>query len=360
MTLKTRLILIVAAILLGLSLASCSPPASRSVHADTATPIKEATLAKASTATPLPPADTATSLPPTETPLPADTATSLPPTPLPTAKVVAKYLNLRAGPGTSYPIVTMLKEGDVVTVLGRTPDNLWIAVKVSGTVSGWCSAQSKYVSLGIAVNRLAVVPSPDQPQAAVVAAATLPAGAESLPTQPLPTQALPTQAPTREPTIAPPPAASDQEFILYFYFGAEGCPYSRQMAPFVEQFYQRYGRHGSSESGVLGLILGRGLGAPLMLPPLQGTVQWDIIGVPVGWWGGDPAAFRSATGVTFPFGDDPGLGVDTGRIPVVVFYNRQTGVYRTATVGFVSYTTLVNQATTFSRGTDIGASAGSS
>ena len=357
MTLKTRLIVIVGAVLLGLSLASCSPPASRSVHADTATPIKEVTLAKATSATPLPPTDTATSLPPTETPLPTDTPTSPPPTPLPIAKVVAKYLNLRAGPGTSYPIVTMLKEGDVLTVLGRTPDNLWIAVKVSDTVSGWTSAQSKYVSLPVAVNRLAVVPSPSQPKAAVVTAAI---GTESLPTQPLPTKALPTQAATQAPTVAPSPADSGQEFILYFYFGAEGCPYSRQMAPFVEQFYQRYGRHGSSGGGALGLILGAGLEAPLVLPPLQGTVQWDVIGVPVGWWGGDPAAFRSATGVTFPFGEDPGLGVDTGRIPVVVFYNRQTGVYRTATVGFVSYTTLVNQATTFSRGTDIGASAGSS
>lgn len=361
MTLKTRLTVIVGAVLLGLSLAACSPPASSSVHANTATPIKEVTVAKAPSATPLPPTDTLTSLPPTETPLPTDTATSLPPTALPTAKVVAKYLNLRAGPGTAYPIVNMLKEGDVLTVLGRTPDNGWIAVKVSDTVTGWVSAQSKFVSLDVAVNRLAIVPSPSLPKGAVVTAAGVPApGTASPPTQARPTQALPTEAPAPTPTTEPSPAASVQQFTLYFYFGAEGCPYSRTMAPRIEQFYQQYGYHGSSGGGVLGLSLSAGLGSPLVLPPLQGTIQWDVIGVPVGWWGGDPAAFRSATGVTFPFGADPGLGVDTSRIPVVVLYNRQTGVYRTATVGVVAYSTLVNQTTTFSRGTDIGASAGSS
>ncbi len=351
MTLKTRLTLIVAAILLGLSLAACSPPASTSTHAATFTPAREVTQKQVS-ATPLPASDTP--LPPTETPLPTDTPTSLPPTPLPTAKVMAKLLNLRAGPGTTYPIVATLKQGDVLTVLGRTPDNLWIAVRASASVSGWCSAQSKYVSLSVEVGRLATVSSPGEPQAAIVTSAIESAAG----TEALPTQALPTQAPAPAPTSAPAP--SGQEFTLYFYFGAEGCPYSRSLAPLIEQFYQQYGYHGSSAGGTFGLLSGPGLEAPLVLPPLQGTVQWDVIGVPVEWWGGDAAAFRSATGVTFPFGADPGLGVDTSRIPVTVVYNRQTGVYRTATVGVVSYTTLVNQATAFSRGTDIGVSPGSS
>ena len=334
MTLKTRLTLSVAIGIMGISVAACKGPASPT-NAATAQP-PTASLAQPSPTALLP---TDTSLPPTDTLLPpTSTPTSLPPTAPPSAEVVVKLMNLRAGPNTSYPIVAVLKEGDSLTVLGRSPDSLWIAVKTADGLSGWCSAQSKYVRLSADANSLAVMPVPPPPAGGAVTTAR-PQAASPVPaavaTQaPADTQVPPTQAPPAAEAL---PAPASQQFILYFYFGAEGCPYSRQMAPLIQQFYQQY-----------------------FPSPQLGAVSWDIIGIPVGWWGGDPAAFRGATGVTFPFAGDPGLSVDTSQIPVTVVVNKQTGVYRTATVGAVSYGTLVNQTTLFASGSDIGANLGTS
>jgi len=67
---------------------------------------------------------------------PASTATL-------TATVTVATLNVREGPGTSFPSIGVLRAGDEVQVLSRNQDNTWwVVCCVAGTDSqGWVSAQ---------------------------------------------------------------------------------------------------------------------------------------------------------------------------------------------------------------------------
>jgi hypothetical protein len=55
-----------------------------------------------------------------------------------TATTIAGWLNMRAGPGTSYQILDVLRRGTVVPVVGRTSTGRWIQV-VHESVTGWLS-----------------------------------------------------------------------------------------------------------------------------------------------------------------------------------------------------------------------------
>ena len=91
-----------------------------------------------------------TSLPVSEPPEDAVSPTTLPATPqvevqaAPTAapqiwSVAVERLNLRAGPGVGYPVVTTLKRGDDVIDLGETAgsgEDRWVRVR-AGTQEGW-------------------------------------------------------------------------------------------------------------------------------------------------------------------------------------------------------------------------------
>jgi N-acetylmuramoyl-L-alanine amidase len=70
-----------------------------------------------------------------------------------TAVVTAGALNVRVGPGSYYPIITMVYEGDYVTVIGRTATGSWFKVRLSDGIEGWLS--SAYVIM--------VVPPVDLP-----------------------------------------------------------------------------------------------------------------------------------------------------------------------------------------------------
>ena len=166
MTLKTRLTLFGIVAGLSLGLAACTSSASTATLISTAPPLPTPTSVPPSD-TPISPTDTA--LPPTE-PAPAATATEPPgsPTALPSATVMVKLLNVRSGPGTAYPIVAIVKEGDVLTALGRTPDNLWIVVRLADGTSGWCSAYSKYVTLSGGISQLPAAPIPAPPRPTAV------------------------------------------------------------------------------------------------------------------------------------------------------------------------------------------------
>jgi N-acetylmuramoyl-L-alanine amidase len=87
---------------------------------------------------------------------------------------MVKLLNVRSGPGTAYPIIAIVKEGDELTALGRTGDNLWIVVGMADGKSGWCSAYSKYVTLDVDVSQLPIAPIPAPPKAAAPTAARTP------------------------------------------------------------------------------------------------------------------------------------------------------------------------------------------
>lgn len=89
---------------------------------------------------------------PSATPAPRATATSTPspsPSPTPTLKpsptspsnfarvTGAAALNVRAGPGTVYPVIGGLRAGDEVAVLAQTRDGTWLQVQLSDGTTGW-------------------------------------------------------------------------------------------------------------------------------------------------------------------------------------------------------------------------------
>lgn len=46
-------------------------------------------------------------------------------------------LNVRTGPGVSFPRIRVLEAGTVVPIIGRIADNSWWQVRLSGTSNGW-------------------------------------------------------------------------------------------------------------------------------------------------------------------------------------------------------------------------------
>jgi len=82
---------------------------------------------------------------PTVTPTPTPTMTPTP-TPTPVVAVVrpgpAQGLNVRAGPGTSYPILDVLPAGSRLTVFVHSADGKWVEVCcVRGDERGWVAAE---------------------------------------------------------------------------------------------------------------------------------------------------------------------------------------------------------------------------
>lgn len=115
--------------------------------------------------------------PPTATPL-VVTATPLPPGPTPTpdpnvtvvaaatrdpnvAVVIAPALNVRTGPSTSYPVITTVVAGTVLTVLGRNEVNTWLAVRLEDGTEGWVTRSlTDYFGLALIVITPEPLPTP--------------------------------------------------------------------------------------------------------------------------------------------------------------------------------------------------------
>lgn len=103
---------------------------------------------------------------------------------VPTGRVSgAATLNIRSGPGTSFPVVAVAREGDEGTIVGRSADGGWWAVhapSLPGAV-GWVSAQ--FVIATNAEN-VVVIASPPTPTPLPTRP---PATATPIPATPLPT-----------------------------------------------------------------------------------------------------------------------------------------------------------------------------
>ena len=64
----------------------------------------------------------------------------------PNGSVSAWKLNVRLGPGTSYPIVTTVSFREVLGLTGRTYDSSWLRIRRDDGQQGWVSARYMIVS----------------------------------------------------------------------------------------------------------------------------------------------------------------------------------------------------------------------
>lgn len=96
---------------------------------------------------------------PTSTPVPTRT-----PTPKPTvmpqldAVVSTPSLNVRGGPGTVYPVVGQVTQGDSLPVLARNADGSWLEVTLEDESTGWVFAE--LVSLSESIDSLPIAATP--------------------------------------------------------------------------------------------------------------------------------------------------------------------------------------------------------
>jgi len=70
----------------------------------------------------------------------------------PDALVTAEALNVRAGPGADYDRVGVIREGDELEVVSRTPAGDWLEVIATDDTKGWVS--TAYVVLNIALDEI--------------------------------------------------------------------------------------------------------------------------------------------------------------------------------------------------------------
>jgi dipeptidyl aminopeptidase/acylaminoacyl peptidase len=88
----------------------------------------------------------------------------------PSLAVVAEALNVRSGPGISYPTVGLLTQGEEVTVIAQDASSGWWQVQLPSGDTGWVSGGAAYVSVkgdttgvpevSVAAPFTAVAPSP--------------------------------------------------------------------------------------------------------------------------------------------------------------------------------------------------------
>jgi tetratricopeptide (TPR) repeat protein len=103
---------------------------------------------------------TALSITPSPTPRPTPTRT-LTPRPTPFGVTQAGGLNVRSGPGTSFPAIGRLAPGTLVAVAGREPRGEWLQICCVNGRSGWVTAAG--VRLSNPGASLAVIEPPPTP-----------------------------------------------------------------------------------------------------------------------------------------------------------------------------------------------------
>lgn len=130
-------------------LAQAMGPISRMAQEYVALASNDAGMTSASPTDTAQPTATSTPLPPTDTPEPTATPTDTPEpsatpteTPIPVPKVAAdsQGLNVRSGPGTLYPVVGLMRQGDQADILARSSDGNWWQVMFGDGSDGWIFA----------------------------------------------------------------------------------------------------------------------------------------------------------------------------------------------------------------------------
>jgi hypothetical protein len=88
---------------------------------------------------------------PSASPSPTTTAT-----PVPACEVVNPRLNLRRGPGLVYPVISTLRQGEVVDPQGRTADASWLEVRAPSTTIGWVSSSAQFIRCTLPLDQIPV------------------------------------------------------------------------------------------------------------------------------------------------------------------------------------------------------------
>lgn len=78
--------------------------------------------------------------------------------------LVTAALNVRTGPGTEFPVQTVLAPGSVVPIIGRIANNTWWQIR-AGAIIGWVSAQ--YTNVYGNCTGVPIVASPPTPTSSV-------------------------------------------------------------------------------------------------------------------------------------------------------------------------------------------------
>lgn len=112
-----------------------TPPASPTIQVKVVrvTPTRAPSATAAPTATPSPVAS--------PTPLQPTKAPTVTPTAADVARIPEGPVNLRAGPGTTYPVLATTKGGEEYTITGRSEDGLWVQVCCVAAARAWVSVQ---------------------------------------------------------------------------------------------------------------------------------------------------------------------------------------------------------------------------
>ena len=84
-----------------------------------------------------------------------------PPLPVPQVTIIVEGANLRAGPGTDFPVVGGLYQDEQAALLGRNQSGDWLHVQLPETTA-WIYAPLVQTSLPIAELPLVDPPSPPQ------------------------------------------------------------------------------------------------------------------------------------------------------------------------------------------------------
>ena len=87
-------------------------------------------------------------------------------------------LNVRSGPGASFSVVTVIYQGQVVSLLGRYASNFWVKIRLYSGVEGWVN--STYLNTSVPVSSLPVIgpaPPPPTPTPPIEASAVVATGA---------------------------------------------------------------------------------------------------------------------------------------------------------------------------------------
>ncbi|HQY93128.1 LysM peptidoglycan-binding domain-containing protein [Caldilinea sp.] len=158
---------IVLAGLASLSLvAACNEPTPTGAPAISATDFQPAALATA----PETASSTATAFP-----TPTNTPTGTPTLAAPATLTISETLNIRSGPGITYPVVGVLLAEDAATVIGVSPDGKWWKLACPTNVVSdqcWVISDPQYSAIDAADAAIAIAIAPAAPSPTLTPAAT--------------------------------------------------------------------------------------------------------------------------------------------------------------------------------------------